>query len=80
MHLQLLVVTPLQKTHVIEPFVESVALVDIEDDRNSRLMNLTITEYKEMQRAKDARLPRQAVEVLGLPVDDPVPAEAAEPR
>ena len=47
LHLQLLIVTPLQKIPVIEPFVDSVGFVKIEDDRDSRLRNLTIKEYRE---------------------------------
>ena len=45
--LQLLIVTPLQKIHVIEPYVASVGFVHIEDDRYSRLRNLSIEEYRE---------------------------------
>lgn len=47
LNLQLLIVTPLQKIYVIEPFVESVGFIDIEDDRESRLCNLSIQEYQE---------------------------------
>ena len=44
--LQLLVVTPLQKIHIIEPFVSSVGFVHDEDGRLSLLRNLTIEEYR----------------------------------
>ena len=47
LHLQLLIVTPLQKIHVIEPFVAGVGFVHNEDGRSSRLRNLTIEEYRE---------------------------------
>lgn len=47
LRLQLLIVTPLQKIDIIEPFVESVGLVQIQDDRDSRLRNLSIREYRE---------------------------------
>ena len=47
LQLQLLVVTPLQKIHVIEPFVQSVGFVHNEDGKFSRLRNLTIAEYRE---------------------------------
>ena len=47
LQLQLLVVTPLQKIHVIEPFVQSVGFVHNEDGKLSRLRNLTIAEYRE---------------------------------
>ena len=52
LNLQLLIVTPLQKIHVIEPYVASVGFVHIVDDRFSRLRNLSIEEY----RAEKARL------------------------
>ena len=44
--LQLLIVTPLQKIHVIEPFVASVGFVHNEDGRGSKLRNLGIEEYR----------------------------------
>jgi uncharacterized protein YPO0396 len=44
--LQLLIVTPLQKIHVIEPFVSAVGFVDNPTGSYSRLQSLTITEYK----------------------------------
>jgi uncharacterized protein YPO0396 len=44
--LQLLVVTPLQKIHVIEPFVAGVGFVHNADGRGSVLRNLTIEEYR----------------------------------
>ena len=47
LHLQLLIVTPLQKIRVIEPFVAGVGFVHNEDGRASRLRNLTIEEYRE---------------------------------
>ena len=50
LNLQLLIATPLQKIYVIEPFVESVGFVDIKDDRDSRLRNLSIREYQEEKR------------------------------
>ncbi len=43
--LQLLIVTPLQKIHVIEPFVSSVGFVHNEGGRASRLRNLSIEEH-----------------------------------
>jgi uncharacterized protein YPO0396 len=44
--LQLLIVTPLQKIHIIEPFVSAVGFVHNEAGRNSFLRNLTIEEYR----------------------------------
>lgn len=45
MNLQLLIVTPLQKIHIIEPFVAGVGFVQNEDGRSSKLRNLSIEEY-----------------------------------
>jgi uncharacterized protein YPO0396 len=44
--LQLLIVTPLQKIHVIEPYVSAVGFVDNPQSNNSRLQTLTIAEYQ----------------------------------
>ena len=44
--LQLLIVTPLQKIHIIEPFVSSVAFVHNHEGRSSRIRNLSIEEYQ----------------------------------
>jgi len=44
--LQLLVVTPLQKIHVIEPHVSTVGYVDNPNGNYSRLQCLTIEEYR----------------------------------
>ena len=49
--LQLLIVTPLQKIHVIEPFVSSVGFVDNPTNMDSRLRNLTIEEYHQQRLA-----------------------------
>ena len=46
LNLQLLIVTPLQKIHIIEPFVSAVGFVHNEGGRESRLRNLTIEEYR----------------------------------
>ena len=45
LNLQLLIVTPLQKIHIIEPFVASVGFVHNEEGRASKLRNLTMDEY-----------------------------------
>ncbi|MDD4944886.1 MAG: ATP-binding protein, partial [Rhodoferax sp.] len=47
LNLQLLIVTPLQKIHIIEPFVASVGFVHNFEGRDSRLRNLTIEAYRE---------------------------------
>lgn len=52
LNMQLLIVTPLQKIHIIEPYVSSVGFVQNEDGRASKVRNLTIDEY----RAEKARM------------------------
>ena len=46
LNLQLLVVTPLQKIHVIEPYVWNVGFVHNMDGERSKLRNLSIEEYR----------------------------------
>jgi uncharacterized protein YPO0396 len=46
LNLQLLVVTPLQKIHIIEPYVSSVGFVHNEGGQDSKLRNLSIEEYR----------------------------------
>jgi uncharacterized protein YPO0396 len=46
-NLQLLIVTPLQKIHIIEPFIANLGFVHSEDGRASKLRNLSIEEYRE---------------------------------
>ncbi len=53
LNLQLLIVTPLQKIHIIEPYVDSVGFVHNEDGKASRLRNLSIEAYRE-EKAKRA--------------------------
>jgi uncharacterized protein YPO0396 len=50
--LQLLIVTPLQKIHIIEPFIAGVGFVHNEDGRISMLRNLTIEEYRAERAAR----------------------------
>ena len=54
LNLQLLIVTPLQKIHIIEPFVASVGFVHNDEGRDSRLRNLTIAEYRAERDARRA--------------------------
>ncbi len=54
LNLQLLIVTPLQKIHIIEPFVSTVGFVDNEGGRSSRLRNLTIEEYRAAKAERSA--------------------------
>nr|WP_300436233.1 ATP-binding protein [Zoogloea sp.] len=60
LNLQLLIVTPLQKIHIIEPFVSSVGFVHNEGGRASKVRNLSIEEY----RAHKALTPAQAAQAL----------------
>jgi len=52
--LQILVVTPLQKIHIIEPYVANVGFVHNEDGRLSMLRNLSIEEYRAERAARSA--------------------------
>lgn len=45
LNLQLLIITPLQKIHIIEPFVANVGYVHNEDGSYSVLRNISIQEY-----------------------------------
>ncbi|MGD0553553.1 MAG: ATP-binding protein [Streptosporangiaceae bacterium] len=53
--LQLLIVTPLQKIHVIEPYVSAVGLVENRSGMNSVLQSMTIEEYYELREAHTLR-------------------------
>ncbi|MDD5030357.1 MAG: ATP-binding protein [Rhodoferax sp.] len=62
LNLQLLIVTPLQKIHIIEPFVASVGFVHNDEGRDSKLRNLTIEEYRaEKDRQGQAVLPEPSM-------------------
>ncbi len=54
LNLQLLIVTPLQKIHIIEPFVASVGFVHNPDGQQSMLRNLSIEEYRAERAARKA--------------------------
>jgi len=54
LNLQLLIVTPLQKIPIIEPYVASVGFVHSEEGRQSLLRNLTIEEYRAERAARRA--------------------------
>lgn len=49
--LQLLIVTPLQKVHVIEPYVSAIGFVDNPTGAASRVHTLTIEEFRTQQRS-----------------------------
>ena len=52
--LQLLIVTPLQKIHVIEPHVSAVGFVENLEGDYSRLQCLTIAEYRQLKRDRSS--------------------------
>lgn len=54
LNLQLLIVTPLQKIHIIEPFVSSVGFVHNEGGRDSKLRNLSIEDYQAQKAERPA--------------------------
>ena len=68
--LQLLIVTPLQKIHIIEPYVASVGFVHNEDGSASKLRNLGIEEYR-AQRGVAGQLAQriQVVDEGALPAE-----------
>ncbi len=47
LNLQLLIVTPLQKIHIIEDYINAVHFVHNEGGLNSLIRNLTVEEYRE---------------------------------
>jgi uncharacterized protein YPO0396 len=53
LNLQLLIITPLQKIHIIEPYVSSVGLVYSQDGRESQLRNMTVREYRKERKEKE---------------------------
>lgn len=63
LNLQLLVVTPLQKIHIIEDYVSHVHFVHNEASKNSRLHSLTIEQFKE-EKIQQAEQELKSKEVL----------------
>ena len=55
LNLQLLIVTPLQKIHIIEPFVSNVGFVHKDQGRASKLRNLSIEDYRAEKIAQQDR-------------------------
>ena len=53
MNLQLLVVTPLQKIHIIENYINSVHIVSNTEGNNSEIQYLTAEEYKHEKRQRN---------------------------
>lgn len=60
LNLQLLIVTPLQKIHIIEPFVANVGFVHNEAGQASKLRNLSIEEYRTHKAARVAAMQNMA--------------------
>jgi uncharacterized protein YPO0396 len=56
LNLQLLIVTPLQKIRVIEPYVASVGFVHNDEGQSSKVRNLAIEEYRAEREARSAEL------------------------
>jgi uncharacterized protein YPO0396 len=54
MNLQLLIVTPLQKIHIIEPYVAGLGFVHSDEGRQSMLRYLSIEEYQAERKARVA--------------------------
>ncbi|MDX8397581.1 MAG: ATP-binding protein, partial [Mariprofundaceae bacterium] len=53
LNLQLLIVTPLQKIHIIEPHVQHVGYVSNEGGTSSKLRNLSIETYREEKQQRE---------------------------
>lgn len=54
LNLQLLIITPLQKIHVIEPFISNLGFVANPDGNKSQLTMLSITQYQMRNAEKNA--------------------------
>jgi uncharacterized protein YPO0396 len=50
LHLQLLVVTPLDKIHVAEPYIHACHYVENKNRKHSKVYNLTMAEYQEKKK------------------------------
>ena len=68
--------TPLQKIHVIEPYVSAVGFVDNPTSSASRLQTLTIEEYR-ARREAHLLAGTAAVSVVPIPAPVPVPISVA---
>jgi len=55
LNLQLLIVTPLQKIHIIEPHVQHVGYVSNDGGINSKLRNLSIETYRQEKKQREAK-------------------------
>lgn len=68
--LQLLIVTPLQKIHVIEPYVSSVGFVDNPTGNYSRIQDMTIAQFRINHKDYNNRTKSQDPKDVG-PTDNP---------
>jgi uncharacterized protein YPO0396 len=50
LHLQLLVVTPLDKIHIAEPYISACHYVENRDRKLSKVYNMTMTQYQQMKK------------------------------
>lgn len=76
--LRLLIVTPLQKIHVIEPYVSAVGFVDNPDSKDSRLQTLTIEECR-ARRVAHAIRQQIAISDAASPAGNPAGAPVVMP-
>lgn len=53
LHLQLMVVTPLDKIHVVEDYVSVIHYVENKNKRNSDVIDMNIMEYKKQKKGKN---------------------------
>ena len=65
LNLQLLIVTPLQKIHIIEPYVSAVGYVTNSSGAESHLRNLTIEEFR-AEKMKVALMKQHSNNLAGL--------------
>ena len=65
LNLQLLIVTPLQKIHIIEPYVSAVGYVTNSSGAESHLRNLTIEEFR-AEKLKVALMKQHSNNLAGL--------------
>lgn len=72
LNLQLLLVTPLQKIHIIEPFVSSVGFVHKDQDRYSLLRNLSIEAYQAEKSQLDKSQSEKARRAQGDTADESI--------
>ena len=52
LHLQLMVVTPLDKIHVVEEYVSVIHYVENKNKLNSEVVDMSIMEYKNQRSSK----------------------------